>query len=183
MFAVVSYFLVPTRFILNVNPSAQPKFTSPTHAHTGLCRAPRCPCVSPTTLRCYWHCWCCPTQRYGLAEVWCKRVGQERLEGAHDSLVDCRAQKDLTAQQLLDILPMAFPMTHTLPEFPGIAQYPIDEWEKAGPPFMRVKSWAKLAMGLDERPLQPPAGLRRRPEARRRRPRTLHRLLHLVPLP
>ena len=54
------------------------------------------------------------------------------------------AQKDRTAERLLDVLPIAFPMTHTLPEFSGIAKYPVDEWERqrhpCSPPS-RGASW------------------------------------------
>ena len=56
------------------------------------------------------------------------------------------AQKDLTADELLDVLPIQFPMTHHFPGFPGIARYPVDAWEEAGAPMFTVKSWAKLAM-------------------------------------
>ena len=56
------------------------------------------------------------------------------------------AQKDLTPEELLDVLPMAFPMTHAHPEFPGIAKYPVDAWEKPGAPTLTPKSWRKLAM-------------------------------------
>ena len=56
------------------------------------------------------------------------------------------AQTKLTALELLGVLPVSFPMTHNLPEFPGIAKYPIDEWEAIGAPYLSVKSWAKLAM-------------------------------------
>ena len=57
-------------------------------------------------------------------------------------------QHNLAAQELLGVLPVSFPMTHNLPEFPGIAKYPIDEWEAIGAPYLSVKSWAKLAMNV-----------------------------------
>ena len=56
------------------------------------------------------------------------------------------AQKDLTADELLDVLPIQFPMAHNFQGFPGIARYPVDAWEEAGAPMFTVKSWAKLAM-------------------------------------
>ena len=64
------------------------------------------------------------------------------------------AQKDLTPEELLDTLPMAFPMTHTIPEFPGVAQYPVDAWERNGAPRMTVKSWCKLCMKVAAKDLE-----------------------------
>ena len=56
------------------------------------------------------------------------------------------AQKELTPNELFDILPVTYPMTHQLLEFPGIAMYPTSKWEDAGSPTMTVKGWAKLCM-------------------------------------
>ena len=56
------------------------------------------------------------------------------------------AAKDLTPEDLQEAIPMSFPMTHLLKEFPGIARYPVDAWETAGAPFMSVRSWCKLCM-------------------------------------
>ena len=55
------------------------------------------------------------------------------------------AQMDLTPEELLDVLPVAFLMTRTLPEPPGIAKYPVDAREKEGAPTMTVRSCCKLA--------------------------------------
>ena len=44
------------------------------------------------------------------------------------------AQKELTPDELFDVLPVAYPMTHQLPEFPGVARYPVDAWAAMGSP-------------------------------------------------
>eukprot|EP00974_Lingulodinium_polyedra_P078667 7618996-Lingulodinium_polyedra.AAC.1 len=46
---------------------------------------------------------------------------------------------------------MAFPMTHSYPEFSRIAKYPVDAWEEAGAPCMTTKSRAKLCMKVAEK--------------------------------
>ena len=55
------------------------------------------------------------------------------------------AQTDLTADELLYVIPMSSPMAHTITAFPGIARYPVDEWEQAQAPALTVKSLAQLA--------------------------------------
>ena len=57
-----------------------------------------------------------------------------------------KAAEGLTPEDLQEAIPMGFPMTHLLDEFPCLARYPIDEWEKSGAPMMTVKSWCKLCM-------------------------------------
>ena len=69
---------------------------------------------------------------------------EDAIKGHHAKYY--MAQNELTPEELLDVLPMAFPMTHTHPEFPGIAKYPVDAWEKAGAPMVAVKSRCKLGM-------------------------------------
>ena len=56
------------------------------------------------------------------------------------------AARDLSPSELLAAVPMSFPMTHLVDGFPGVARYPVDEWEAAGAPMMTLKSWAKLCM-------------------------------------
>ena len=56
------------------------------------------------------------------------------------------AAKELSPADLQEIIPMAFPMTHLVDGFPGVAKYPVDEWEAAGAPVMTSKSWVKLCM-------------------------------------
>ena len=58
------------------------------------------------------------------------------------------AQQDLTPEELKEILPISFPMTHNIKGFPGVARYPVDEWEAAGAPYFSVKSWCKMAMRI-----------------------------------
>ena len=63
------------------------------------------------------------------------------------------AAKDLTPDELLETIPMAFPMTHLLDDFPGVAKYPIDAWEEAGAPAMTSKSWVKLCVRVAQNDL------------------------------
>ena len=35
---------------------------------------------------------------------------------------------NLTPAELKDIIPMSFPMTYEIPDFPGVARYPVDRW-------------------------------------------------------
>ena len=52
----------------------------------------------------------------------------------------------LTPGELKDILPVSFPMTHKMPEFPGVAHYPVDAWEAANAPKMTATGWTKMCM-------------------------------------
>ena len=65
------------------------------------------------------------------------------------------AQTDLTPAQLLGIIPMASPSTHTLPEFPGIATHKVDEWETLGAPYVSVECLIR-GQGHPRRPGCPP---------------------------
>ena len=58
------------------------------------------------------------------------------------------AQKNITADDLLESLPICFPMTHIVDGFPGVARYPVDEWERSGAPYFSEKSWCKLCMKI-----------------------------------
>ena len=56
------------------------------------------------------------------------------------------AMNGMSPEELQSLIPMDFTMTHPQEGFPMVAMYPIDEWEKAGEPWMSVSSWAKLCM-------------------------------------
>ena len=58
------------------------------------------------------------------------------------------AQKELTPQELLDVLPVSFPVTHNVKEFPGVSNYPVDAWEDAGSPMLSVTGWIKLCVRI-----------------------------------
>eukprot|EP00974_Lingulodinium_polyedra_P038177 3659578-Lingulodinium_polyedra.AAC.1 len=49
---------------------------------------------------------------------------------------------------------MGFPMTHVDAEFPCIAKYPVDVWEKAGAPTMTTTGWAKLYLKVAEKDMK-----------------------------
>ena len=58
------------------------------------------------------------------------------------------AQKELTPQELMDVLPVSFPVTHNIKEFPGVSSYPVDAWEDAGSPMLSVTGWIKLCVRI-----------------------------------
>ena len=35
-------------------------------------------------------------------------------------------------------------MAHQLPEFPGVARYPVDAWEAVGSPMLTTKGWINM---------------------------------------
>ena len=52
----------------------------------------------------------------------------------------------ISPEELLEIVPMSFPMTHVVDAdvFPGIAKYPVDEWLEQGAPRQSAHGWIKL---------------------------------------
>ena len=56
------------------------------------------------------------------------------------------AAKKLTPEELNDVIPIAFPMTHNFEGCELITKYPVDHWEEAGAPYLSARSWCKLAM-------------------------------------
>ena len=64
------------------------------------------------------------------------------------------AQKTLTPQELQDILPISFPMTHRMPDFPGVAKYPIDTWVREGSPKLTEDGWSNLCMKIARKNLR-----------------------------
>ena len=58
------------------------------------------------------------------------------------------AQSSLTPRALQDLMPVSFPLTHTMDEFPGVARYPVDAWEAADAPMMAATGWTKLCMRI-----------------------------------
>ena len=60
------------------------------------------------------------------------------------------AAAKLTAADLLDDLPMSFPVTHTLPGIPCVARFPVDKWDRAGNPKITGVKWCKIAQKVAE---------------------------------
>ena len=58
------------------------------------------------------------------------------------------AEGKITPAEVYNLIPMSFPVTHNLPEFPFISKYPIDDWEAAGSPCFSKRSWYKLVMRI-----------------------------------
>ena len=59
-----------------------------------------------------------------------------------------KATRGVTVDNLWEMAPMTFPMTNRDPELPMIAQFPIDEWTRAGEPCLTAKGWCKLCIRL-----------------------------------
>ena len=60
--------------------------------------------------------------------------------------------KRLKPDDLHDMLPMSFPKTHMLHPtlFPGIAQYPLDDWIEEGRPCITEVGWLKLCLRISQ---------------------------------
>ena len=54
----------------------------------------------------------------------------------------------LSADDVKELIPTTFPITHTVPDFPCIARYPVDQWATTGAPCFSTQSWYKLAMRI-----------------------------------
>ena len=75
----------------------------------------------------------------------------------HDALMQKRvefhlAMKSIPPDDLYSVLPMCCPMTPQIDPhvMPGIARYPIDEWEAKGEPCFSTKSWVKFCIKVAE---------------------------------
>ena len=58
------------------------------------------------------------------------------------------AQRELTSNDIVGIMPVTYPMTNRLPEFPCVARYPIDSWEAMGSPTLSTKGWIEMCMRI-----------------------------------
>ena len=62
-----------------------------------------------------------------------------------------KAAEKCTAAELFDTTPVTFPMTHLYEEFPGIAKYPVDKWEREGNLVLDAKGWCKICLKIAEK--------------------------------
>ena len=91
--------------------------------------------------------------------TWDAFMAKRPLQGLDDAIKGHHAafymaQSDFTPGELKDLLPVSLPMTHKMPEFPGVAHYPVDEWEAAGAPMMTVTGWTQLCMRIASKHLE-----------------------------
>ena len=70
------------------------------------------------------------------------QVVDDEIKKHHAALF--MASQLLTVEQLFDKLPICFPMTHPIPEFPFVARYPVDLWNSENRPFMDEDSWLEF---------------------------------------
>ena len=64
------------------------------------------------------------------------------------------AANTMSPDELFEIAPLSFPMTHPVPAFPLIAKYPVDAWEEAGAPFFDEDSWIKFGKAVAKKDLR-----------------------------
>ena len=86
--------------------------------------------------------------------IMAERLPQELddvIKGHHADFY--KAMSGLTPEQLLDTIPMSFPMTYLVEGFPCIARYPVDEWIDNGEPYLSTVGWCKLCMKVADRDL------------------------------
>ena len=71
------------------------------------------------------------------------------------------AYMKLSQDELRSVIPVCFPMTHQIdPEImPGIARYPVDEWEREGSPCFDTKSWIKLCVKVASQDIENLGGI------------------------
>ena len=56
----------------------------------------------------------------------------------------------MNPKQLWEFVPMVFPMTNRHPIYPMLAIFPVDEWTRAGAPYLSTKCWCKFCILLSE---------------------------------
>ena len=61
-----------------------------------------------------------------------------------------KASTFLKLEDLQDIIPITFPMTHIVEgaDFVGSAKYPMDQWIASGEPKITSAGWAKLCINI-----------------------------------
>ena len=62
-----------------------------------------------------------------------------------------KAAEKCTAAELIETIPVTFPMTHLFKEFPGIAKYPVDQWEREGELVLDQAGWCKICLKIAEK--------------------------------
>ena len=75
------------------------------------------------------------------------------------------AAKNLNPDELKELLPISFPMTHHVAGFPGVAQYPLEEWEM-GCPYLGQEMVQAGDQDRLARHEEPTDGVRRRRDDR-----------------
>ena len=60
----------------------------------------------------------------------------------------------LSPETLFEKIPIGFPMTHQVKGFPGIALYPVEEFERHGELMITEVGWCKMAMKVAENDME-----------------------------
>ena len=72
----------------------------------------------------------------------------DALKGRHWEMA--KALGAMNPKQLWEFVPMVFPMTNRHPIRPMLAIFPVDEWTRAGAPYLSTKGWCKFCIILSE---------------------------------
>ena len=56
----------------------------------------------------------------------------------------------MNPKQLWGFVPLVFPMTNRHPIYQVLARFPVDEWTRAGAPYLSTKGWCKFCIILSE---------------------------------
>ena len=72
----------------------------------------------------------------------------DAIKGRHWEMA--KAMGAVNPKQLWEFVPMAFPMTNRHPIYPMLARFPVDEWTRAGAPYLSTKGWCKFCILLYE---------------------------------
>ena len=59
-----------------------------------------------------------------------------------------KALGKMSPQDLWEFVPIVFPMTNHHPVFPMLSRFPVDEWKRAGSPYLSTKGWCKCCIRL-----------------------------------
>ena len=70
----------------------------------------------------------------------------DAIKGRHWEMA--KALRAMHAKQLWEFVPMVFPMTNRHPIHPMLARFPVDEWTRAGAPYLSTKGWCNFSNPL-----------------------------------
>ena len=70
----------------------------------------------------------------------------DAIKGRHWEMANALGQ--MSPQDLWEFVPMVFPMTNRHPVFPMMSRFPVEEWKRAGAPYLSTKGWCKFCIRL-----------------------------------
>ena len=70
----------------------------------------------------------------------------DAIKGRHWEMAKALGQ--MSSRDLWESVPMIFPMTNHPPVFPMLSRFPVEEWKRAGAPYLSTKGWCKFCIRL-----------------------------------